>query len=110
MYENENYKKTGEWALYEKGKDFLSKKNVYEETDKVYRFYNGDQWKGVESGVISPITYNIIKPIVKYKTGVINGNGYGVVFSPNNFEDARFQVKMSDLCSIYFDSLGEQEN
>lgn len=99
MYENENYRKTGEWALYEKGKDFLSKKNVYEETDKVYRFYNGDQWKGVESGVISPITYNIIKPIVKYKTGVINGNGYGVVFSPNNFEDARFQVQMSDLCS-----------
>ena len=98
MFESENYKKTGEWTLYEKGKDFLSKKNIYEETDKVYRFFNGNQWKGVESGVISPITYNIIKPIVKYKTGVINGNGYGIVFSPNNFDDPEFQVEMTDLC------------
>lgn len=91
-------KATGEWQLYTKGRDFLSKKNVYNDTDKAYRFYNGDQWRGIKSGVIQPITYNIIKPIVKYKTGVINGNGYSIVFSPNNFDDERFQIEMTDLC------------
>ena len=91
-------KATGEWQLYTKGRDFLSKKNVYNDTDKAYRFYNGDQWRGIKNGVIQPITYNIIKPIVKYKTGVINGNGYSIVFSPNNFDDERFQIEMTDLC------------
>ena len=94
----EMYLRTDEWTLYEKGKDFLSRKNIYGDTDKVYRFFNGNQWQGLESGVISPITYNIIKPIVKYKIGVINGNGYSIVFSPNNFEDERFQIEMTDLC------------
>ena len=91
-------KVTNEWQLYSKGRDFLSKKNVYNDTDKAYRFYNGDQWRGIKSGVIQPITYNIIKPIVKYKTGVINGNGYSIVFSPNNFDDERFQIDMTELC------------
>lgn len=91
-------KVTDEWQLYSKGRDFLSKKNVYNDTDKAYRFYNGDQWRGIKSGVIQPITYNIIKPIVKYKTGVINGNGYSIVFSPNNFDDERFQIDMTELC------------
>lgn len=91
-------KVTDEWQLYAKGRDFLSKKNVYNDTDKAYRFYNGDQWRGIKSGVIQPITYNIIKPIVKYKTGVINGNGYSIVFSPNNFDDERFQIDMTELC------------
>ncbi|WP_302826157.1 hypothetical protein [Anaerofustis stercorihominis] len=94
----EMYSRTDEWTLYEKGKDFLSRKNIYSDTDKVYRFFNGNQWQGLESGVISPITYNIIKPIVKYKIGVINGNGYSIVFSPNNFEDERFQIEMTGLC------------
>lgn len=94
----DDVKITDEWQLYSKGRDFLSKKNVYNDTDKAYRFYNGDQWRGIKSGVIQPITYNIIKPIVKYKTGVINGNGYSIVFSPNNFDDERFQIEMTDLC------------
>lgn len=94
----ENINTTNEWRLYAKGRDFLSKKNIYNDTDKAYRFYNGDQWKGIKNGVIQPITYNIIKPIVKYKTGVINGNGYSIIFSPNNFDDERFQIEMTDLC------------
>lgn len=102
----EMYSKTDEWDLYEKGRDFLSAKNVYQDTDKVYRFFSGDQWHGVESGVISPITYNIIKPVVKYKIGVINANGYNIVFSPNNFDDKRFQLEMTDLC----DQLNEYIN
>lgn len=94
----DNINTTNEWNLYLKGRDFLSKKNVYNDTDKAYRFYNGDQWRGIKNGVIQPITYNIIKPIVKYKVGVINGNGYSIVFSPNNFDDERFQIEMTDLC------------
>lgn len=94
----ENVFNTNEWQLYEKGKNFLRKKGIYDETDKVYRFFNGDQWQGVKSGVIQPITYNIIKPIIKYKIGVIQSNGYSIVFSPNNFDDERFQIEMTELC------------
>lgn len=91
-------KYTDEWELLECGKDYLRKKNIYSDVDKCHRFYNGDQWQGLESGGIEPITYNIIKPIVKYKTGVINANGYDIIFMPNNYDNAEFQKEMQTLC------------
>lgn len=94
----EEIKYTDEWELLEKGKDYLRKKSVYSDIDKFHRFYNGEQWQGLESGGIEPIVYNIIKPIVKYKTGVINANGYEIVFTPNNYDKHEFQKEMEELC------------
>ena len=39
-------KQTAIWELYEKGRNFHRQKGVYYDTDRNYRFYNGDQWGG----------------------------------------------------------------
>ena len=91
---------TRDFQLYEKCRNFCAKtRNMFSETDDNYRFYNGDQWKGLETGgLINPVSFNFIKPVVKYKTNVVNSNGYGIVFSPNNFDNELFQVEMTEIC------------
>ena len=99
-------KRTGEdqitelWRLYEKGKDFLIKKKVFVETNENYRNYNEDQWYGLESGSIEPITLNIIKPIVKYKVGTINANLFAINYSAENYEDEKFQKEAEKVCEL----------
>lgn len=88
------------WKLYEKGKDYLSKKKVFTETDENYRNYNEDQWDGLESGSIEPITLNIIKPIVKYKVGTINANLFQINYSAENYEDEKFQKEAEKVCEL----------
>lgn len=88
------------WRLYEKGKDYLSKKNVFVETNENYRNYNEDQWYGLESGSIEPITLNIIKPIVKYKVGTINANLFQINYSAENYEDEKFQTEAEKACEL----------
>ena len=46
----EELKKTDIWQLYEKGVNYNRKKGLYEDTDKNFRFYNGNQWYGLKSG------------------------------------------------------------
>lgn len=98
IYNEEEMKYTDEWELLERGKDFLRKKNVFSEIDKFHRFYNGNQWENFKSGGIEPIVFNIIKPIVKYKIGVINANGYEIIYTPNNFDNVEFQKEMEEIC------------
>ena len=90
--------KTNEWILYERGQNYLRLKNIYSDSDMCNRFYNGDQWNGLSSGSIKPIVYNVIKPIVKYKLGVVNSNGYDIVFSANNYDQPEFQKQLDELC------------
>ena len=95
---NTNKPCTNEWELLERGRNYLAQKNVYKNTNLAFRFYNSDQWQGLKKGLVEPITLNICKPIVKYKIGVVNGNGYDITFNPNNFDDPRFQVEMNNVC------------
>lgn len=88
------------WYLYSKGKDYLMSRNVYTETDENYRYYNEDQWNGLESGSIEPVTFNIIKPVVKYKVGTINANLFAIHYSAENFEDRKFQKEAEDVCDL----------
>ena len=36
------------WALYEKGRDSHRRCGIYRDTDRNYRFYNGNQWEGAK--------------------------------------------------------------
>ena len=38
------------WRLYEKGNDQHSKTRLEDLVNQAYRFYEGDQWHGLESG------------------------------------------------------------
>lgn len=86
------------WQEYQKGVDYNRKKGIYTDTEQNYAFYHGDQWRGAKTGDIKPITLNVIKPIVKYKLGVINQNGYAICFNPNNFDNPDMLQEMQELC------------
>lgn len=86
------------WQEYQKGVDYNRAKGIYTDTEQNYAFYHGDQWRGAKTGDVKPITLNVIKPIVKYKLGVINQNGYAICFNPNNFDNPDMLQEMQELC------------
>ena len=92
-------KETEVWQLYQRGKSYLYMMNVYSDTDKNHRMYNGNQWEGLKIKSIEPVQLNFIKPIVKYKVAVINQNLWGIVYNSDNFEED-FRDTASQICKL----------
>ena len=93
-------KETPIWALYEKGRNYHRLTGIYTDTDRNYRMYNGDQWGGAKLGDVEPVQKNFIKPIVKYKVGVIHDNLYAINFSSQNFENKEFRKEAEKICDM----------
>lgn len=93
-------KETPIWALYEKGRNYHRLKGIYTDTDRNYRMYNGDQWGGAKLGDVEPVQKNFIKPIVKYKIGVIHDNLYAINYSSQNFENKEFRKEAEKICEM----------
>ena len=87
------------WGLYEKGRNYQYMAGTIADTDKNYRFYNGDQWAGVKLEGIEPIQQNFIKPIVKYKLAVIHDNLYAIHYSSQNYDRA-FRPQAEKYCEM----------
>lgn len=105
-------KQTEIWELFEKGRNYHRRIGIYTDTDRNYRFYNGNQWEGAKLGDIEPVQKNFIKPIVKYKVSVIHDNLYSVVYSSQNFENRAFQKEASRYCDLlngYIHKLWEKD-
>ena len=88
------------WQLFEKGRNYLRMKNVFADTDRNYRMYNGNQWEGAKLGGVEPVQNNFIKPIVKYKCAVIHDNLYAINYSSENFENQEFQMQSGRYCEM----------
>ena len=99
MDQNE-IKETPIWGLYEKGRNYHRRIGIYTDTDKNYRFYNGNQWEGAKLGDVEPVQKNFIKPIVKYKVSVIHDNLYAVHYSSQNYENRQFQKEAERYCDL----------
>lgn len=100
------------WSLFEKGRNYHRQTGIYTDTDRNYRFYNGNQWEGAKLGGVEPVQDNIIKPIVKYKCAVIHDNLYGIVYSSLNFENREFRKQAEKYCDLlngYMSRLWEQD-
>ena len=96
----EEVKTTDIWNLYEKGRNYCTLINMYTDTDKNYRMYNGNQWEGIKLKGIEPVQLNFIKPIVKYKIGIINSNQWAINFSSENFENREFRKTAEKTCEL----------
>jgi len=103
--------KTQIWQDYEKGVEYLRAREMYEKVERHWNFFHGKQWENAKLGDIKPVVINVIKPIVKYKTGVLNQSSYRVVFSSDylasNPEDAN---AICELLSKHIDRIFENEN
>lgn len=98
LKENELENVTSVWVDFEKGRLYNRRKNLYNDTEKNYDFYYGNQTKYLNIGKETPVVLNIIKSIVKYKLGVVNSNAYAIVYNPN-FYDAEDEGKiLEELC------------
>jgi hypothetical protein len=96
----EEIKETEIWGLYEKGRSYHRMTNIYADTDRNYRFYNGNQWEGAKLGEEEPVQKTFIKPIVKYKCSVIHDNLYAVHYSSQNYENRAFRKQAEKICDM----------
>ncbi len=80
------------WQLYEKHAMFMRNKGYYTSTDKNFRFYNGNQWdNAIVDKHVELISINYIKPIVKYKVGVVTSTNYAIIYNSDNYESQEFR-------------------
>lgn len=100
MEDLKDLQKTDEWDLYQQAVQYMSIFNIYEDTNKNYRFYNGDQWEGLKVEGVEPVQINFIQTIVNYKVSVINQNLWGIVYSSENFENKEFKPIADELCKL----------
>ena len=81
------------WQLYEKHAMYMRNKGYYASTDRNFRFFNGNQWDNViVDKNVELIQINYIKPIVKYKVGVVTSTNYAIVYNSDNFESQEFRT------------------
>lgn len=93
-------KATKIWGLYEIGQNYHRRVGIYTDTDRNYRFYNGDQWEGAKLGDVEPVQKNFIRPIVKYKLAIIHSNLYAINFASENFENKAFRKQAEKYCEM----------
>ena len=96
----EELKETDIWSLYEEGRNYMRLKNIFADTDRNYRFCNGNQWEGAKIDGIEQAQYNFIKTIVEHKTSSINANLWAINFSSENFENREFRKQAEDTCEM----------
>lgn len=71
------------WQRYRRGVTHHSRQNLYEQTAKAFRFFEGDQWHGVYSAEELPV-YNFIAPTVEYKTAMVSMQQMQIVYTSND--------------------------
>ncbi len=107
---------TNEWQLYEKGKDYNRKINLYETVDKNERFYSGDQWHGVVSNGLPTPVFNVFKRIINHFIASIMSHAVKMQFVPENVGDliaeddieGQLIKSAADLVSAYSETLWER--
>lgn len=97
-YEKE-FKTTNTWDLYEIGKNYNRRLGMYAEGKENYDYYHGRQWEGLNKpkSQAEPVTLNIVKPIIKYKSTIVKQNNYEFVFNPNTYATKAELAEMEDI-------------
>jgi hypothetical protein len=70
------------WELYQKGVEHHNRAGLYSQTQRAHRFFEGDQWAGLESGGENLPVYNFIQPACEYKIAMVAMKSMSVLYSP----------------------------
>lgn len=90
------------WKRYQQGVNHHNQINLYEKVRKAYRFFEGDQWHGLESdGEVMP-QYNFIQPVVEHKAASVAMNGMAINYSPMEYgSDYQTAARACDVLNRY---------
>lgn len=77
---------------YNRGKQYIQKKNLVDDTKKNWNFYLGNQWEGLETGGEILPMYNFIKPTVKYKVSTVCQNKMTATYSDLKALDENIEI------------------
>lgn len=69
------------WKRYERGRDYIYKKDLITETNRNWNFFIGNQWENIQSGNEELPFLNFIKPTIKYKVSTVSQNNMVANFS-----------------------------
>ena len=96
------------WREFENCERIKRLMSVDEDTDTAYRFYEGDQWYGLESGDEQLPIYNFIAPVVKYKTAMVAMNNVSITYSVTGGDERsqRLCARLSQLALSKWEQLG----
>ncbi len=93
-------KETDVWTLFEHGRNYMRMQNIFRDTDRNYRMFNGNQWEGAKVEGIEQAQYNFIETIVNHKVGILNQNLWAIVFNSENFENKEFRATAEQVCEM----------
>ena len=88
------------WTLYQHAVQHMTTFNMFTDSDRNYRMYNGDQWEGLNINGVEKVQQNFIKSIVDYKVSVLNQNLWNIVYSSDNFNNRDFKPVADKLCEL----------
>ena len=75
------------WKEYTKAKDYNMNLDLYETVKQNQKFYNGDQWNGVNAPNIPKPVFNLLKRVVSYFVSILVSDDISVSFEPFNESD-----------------------
>ena len=70
------------WQWYCRSDDNRRTSDAYENVRLAHRFYQGDQWRGVDAEGQNLPFYNFIQPIVDHKTAAVAMNTMTISYTP----------------------------
>lgn len=76
------------WRKYQQGQEDGRLSGRFDNSEKCWRFFEGDQWSGLsDDGAPLPM-YNIIRPVINYKKAKIAMNAKTITFSIEGKDEA----------------------
>lgn len=69
------------WQKYQQGMDYGRLSGRFDNSEKCWRFFEGNQWAGIDDRGTPLPMYNIIKPVINYKKAKVAMNSKNITFS-----------------------------
>lgn len=98
------------WQRYEKGMDYIKKKNLISDTNKNWNFYAGNQWEGVQSGGEDLPFLNFIKPTIKHKVSTVSQNNMVAKYSDAEGREEEETIAIYSKLNAMFARCWEKSN
>ncbi len=98
------------WQRYKACADYKNSNNYYNTVDENYRYYQGDQWGNTESNGLPLPVFNIIKPVIRYKTSIIKQNDTAILYTTENTQSEDFTTlqQIAEVLTNYSKVLWEK--